>query len=91
MTAPLLQFCDVSRTFQTPNSGDVRALDNVNLECRQGEITCIVGPSGCGKTTLLRLAAGLDQPTRGTILCPSNGAGSTVLLTQEGSLLPWRR
>ena len=91
MTKPLLQFCNVSRVFQTPSRGEVCALAAVNLECRQGEITCIVGPSGCGKTTLLRLAAGLDRPTRGTIQCPANGSGSSVLLTQEGALLPWRR
>ncbi len=74
--------------FQTPNRGGVRALDEVSLDCRQGEITVIVGPSGCGKTTLLRLAAGLDEPTHGTICGRSKGA---VLLTQEGALLPWRR
>ncbi|MBT3279002.1 MAG: ABC transporter ATP-binding protein [Phycisphaerales bacterium] len=88
MTTPLLQFDAVSRVFQTPVRGEVRALNNVSLQCHEGEITCIVGPSGCGKTTLLRLAAGLDQPSAGTIQI---GATRTMLLTQEGALLPWRR
>ena len=45
----------------------VTALQNVNLEIKQGEFVCLVGPSGCGKTTLLRTIADLQQPTTGKI------------------------
>jgi multiple sugar transport system ATP-binding protein len=47
--------------------GGVRAVDEVSLNVRDGEFLVLVGPSGCGKTTLLRLIAGLEQPTSGTI------------------------
>ncbi len=46
----------------------VRALDDVSVTIRQNEFFTLLGPSGCGKTTLLRLIAGFDHPTRGTIL-----------------------
>ena len=46
----------------------LRALDDVSLAIRQGEFFTLLGPSGCGKTTLLRLIAGFEMPTSGTIL-----------------------
>ncbi|WP_347310287.1 ABC transporter ATP-binding protein [Defluviimonas sp. SAOS-178_SWC] len=46
----------------------VRALDSVSVAIRQGEFFTLLGPSGCGKTTLLRLIAGFESPTSGTIL-----------------------
>ena len=45
----------------------VTALQNINLEIRQGEFISLLGPSGCGKTTLLRTVADLQQPTSGKI------------------------
>jgi len=45
----------------------VVALDDVDLQVGDGEIVAVLGPSGCGKTTLLRLVAGLDEPTSGRI------------------------
>jgi multiple sugar transport system ATP-binding protein len=47
--------------------GGILALRDVNLHVHAGEFLVLVGPSGCGKTTLLRLIAGLEQPTRGTV------------------------
>lgn len=68
----------------------VIALDDFNLEIRQGEFLSLVGPSGCGKTTLLRIIAGLEPITTGTI----DFAGSDTLdigfVFQEPNLLPWR-
>ncbi|MFN7223016.1 MAG: ABC transporter ATP-binding protein [Paracoccaceae bacterium] len=46
----------------------VRALDDVSVEISTGEFFTLLGPSGCGKTTLLRLIAGFEMPTAGTIL-----------------------
>jgi iron(III) transport system ATP-binding protein len=50
------------------NFGVFTALDDINLTIRRGEFVCFLGPSGCGKTTLLRIIAGLETQTAGTIL-----------------------
>jgi spermidine/putrescine transport system ATP-binding protein len=55
----------------------VRALDDVSVQIRKGEFFTLLGPSGCGKTTLLRLIAGFEAPTSGTILL--DGADITRL------------
>jgi len=61
-SVPAVRFDGVSRYF-----GDVRAVDNVSLDIFDGEFFSLLGPSGSGKTTCLRLIAGFDQPTSGTI------------------------
>ncbi|MBI3287689.1 MAG: ABC transporter ATP-binding protein [Chloroflexi bacterium] len=61
-TFPAIRFSDVSRYF-----GDVKAVDNVSLDILAGEFFTLLGPSGSGKTTCLRLIAGFDQPTSGSI------------------------
>ncbi len=48
-------------------SGQVVALDNVNLELPKGQFLAVLGPSGCGKSTLLRVVAGLERPDQGEI------------------------
>jgi putative spermidine/putrescine transport system ATP-binding protein len=56
-------FQNVTRAF-----GDLKAVDGVDLEIRDGEFFTLLGPSGSGKTTCLRMIAGFDRPTSGTIL-----------------------
>src|SRR5438105_5706830 len=51
----------------TKKYGDVLAVDDLTLEARDGEFLVLLGPSGCGKTTVLRMVAGLEEPTSGTI------------------------
>ena len=47
--------------------GDVVAVDNLDLDIRDGEFFSLLGPSGCGKTTTLRMIAGLELPTAGSV------------------------
>ena len=55
----------VSKEFVSQNGMPVAALQNINMDVREGEFLCLVGRSGCGKTTLLRILAGLDHQTAG--------------------------
>ncbi|BFO05775.1 ABC transporter ATP-binding protein [Pseudomonas guariconensis] len=57
-----VQLTEVSRTF-----GDVRAVDRVSIDIQEGEFFSMLGPSGSGKTTCLRLIAGFEQPSSGSI------------------------
>jgi len=62
MSVPAIRFEKVSRHF-----GDVKAVDQVDLELMDGEFFSMLGPSGSGKTTCLRMIAGFDRPTAGHI------------------------
>lgn len=57
-----LRFENIRKSF-----GDFRAVNDVNLHIEKGQVFSLLGPSGCGKTTLLRMAAGFEQPDRGRI------------------------
>jgi NitT/TauT family transport system ATP-binding protein len=82
----------VSKSFQG-RTQKVKALENINLQVREGEFVCLVGPSGCGKSTLLNIIAGLDFPDEGKVFAdgkPVNGAGSDrLMMFQEPALFPW--
>ena len=58
---------NVSKIFKGPKGEDVRAVHNVSLTAEDGEFLVLVGPSGCGKSTTLRMIAGLEEVSGGTI------------------------
>ena len=65
----LLKLENISKSFAKVENDEVtHALDCIDLEMRSGEFISLVGPSGCGKSTILRLVAGLIQPTLGNSL-----------------------
>ena len=63
MTENTLEIKNLRHSFNT----DIEVLKNINLNVSRGEIVSILGPSGCGKTTLLRIIAGLEKQTGGTV------------------------
>jgi len=71
----------LSKVFQGPGGERVRAVDDLSLVVEDRELLVLVGPSGCGKTTTLRLIAGLEEPTAGTISL--NGQAVTGLPPKE--------
>ncbi|WP_460724967.1 ABC transporter ATP-binding protein [Nocardia heshunensis] len=86
--APEISFSAAGKRFADNGSGDVVALDAIDLEVRRGEFVAVVGPSGCGKSTLLRLAAGLDRSTSGSVAVHTDSVG---FIFQDATLLPWRK
>jgi len=84
-----LSISSVGKTY----ADGTEALRDIRFNAAPGEIVALLGGSGCGKTTLLRLLAGLDQPTTGSITLddsPLNGTSSAIsAVFQEPRLLPW--
>jgi NitT/TauT family transport system ATP-binding protein len=85
-----LRFIGIGKSFET-KSGTFTAVDEITLDIAPGTFFVIVGPSGCGKTTLLRMAAGLEPPTKGTIMITrsrSDRPGNAMVFQGE-SIFPW--
>lgn len=88
-----IEIKNICKTFKSKKTNQLSVLENINLTINDGELICLLGPSGCGKTTLLRLIAGLEQPTSGEIV--ANGevvkkpSGDRAVIFQQYSLFPW--
>ncbi len=91
--APVLRLHNVAKTFFTPH-GDVRAVEPVTLDIRQGEFISIIGPSGCGKSTLMNIAGGLIEEYEGRVEVDGvavRGCHKEIgMVFQEESAFPWR-
>ncbi|MEO0866918.1 MAG: ABC transporter ATP-binding protein [Cyanobacteria bacterium J06642_11] len=86
MSVPLLTLKNIDKVYQ---NGAV-ALQGVNLGIKPGEFISLVGPSGCGKSTVLRLVAGLGDPTGGTLAWQSpSDQRHLAFVFQEAALMPW--
>src|SRR5574344_754617 len=83
---------NVKKSYQG-RTGEVIALNGVNLDIKDNEFVTVVGPSGCGKSTLLNILAGLLEPTSGIITCngkPIKGTGpERGVVFQQYALFPW--
>jgi ABC-type nitrate/sulfonate/bicarbonate transport system ATPase subunit len=89
---PLIELRNVSKTF-----GATKALSDLEVSIRPGELVTVVGPSGCGKSTLFNILAGLEEPDPGNILrlkgvssTASDLLGKVSFMPQRDLLLPWR-
>ena len=76
MPTPALELRDVTRIFGTPGERGRAALNGVSLVVPPGRTLAVVGRSGSGKSTLLHLAAGIDQPTTGSVLVDGRDLGT---------------
>jgi len=92
MTATHIQVQGVNKVFKTAER-DVVALQDINLDIRQGQFVCLLGPSGCGKSTLLNAIAGFALPSSGSITADGKlvtGPGpERGMVFQEYALFPW--
>lgn len=82
----IIEFRDVTKVFPG-RSGDVTAVDQVDLEVREGEIFAVIGYSGAGKSTLVRLINGLERVTSGELVVD----GQDVVRMSESQLERKRR
>jgi len=68
-------------------------IDGLNLSIKPGEFVCLVGASGCGKTTLLKLIAGFEHPSAGTVSVDgkqvTRPGGERAVVFQQPNLFPW--
>ncbi|MGE0062688.1 MAG: ABC transporter ATP-binding protein [Xanthobacteraceae bacterium] len=93
MSEPYIRLHNVGKTYQTKN-GTIDACSDINLDIKDSEFVAIVGPSGCGKTTIMKMVAGLQPYTSGTITvggkkveAPQTDVG---VVFQEAIMLDWR-
>ena len=91
MSVPKIRVDQLRKNFGD-NETEVIALQDFKLDVADGEFVCLVGPSGCGKTTALRIVAGLEKPSSGTVEI-ARGADPTrphnAMVFQEHGLFPW--
>ena len=87
-----VEFYEVAKDYATP-SGALTVVDGFNLLMRKGEFVSLIGHSGCGKSTVLSMAAGLNDITRGGFVLDNKEVTSAgpdrAVVFQSPSLLPW--
>lgn len=90
--AAITQLADVGLTFGT-GSNQVEVLRQINLELEAGDFVCVLGSSGCGKTTLLRVLAGYQRPSQGSVVVSgrthTKPDADVGVVFQRPNLFPW--
>jgi len=90
MTSPIIDLADVTVRY---GANGTLALSSTDLRIEQGEFVALVGPSGCGKSTILKLVAGLLQPSSGGLIVAGRespaGAVRIGLAFQNPTMMPW--
>lgn len=83
----------IHKSFPNKEHGNVKVLDDININIEKGNFVSIVGPSGCGKSTLLYLIAGLEKSDAGSITVSGKKVNKPgpdrVVVFQEDGLFPW--
>ncbi|MDM7948241.1 ABC transporter ATP-binding protein [Hydrogenophaga sp.] len=92
---PFVDFKDVWLAYNDElKAKNVFAVEDINLQVKQGEFIAIVGPSGCGKSTFMKLTTGLKMPSMGKITIDGQPVTGPLKISgmafQAPSLLPWR-
>ena len=92
--APLIELRHVSKSYVSADGGSpVTVLDDISLEIREGEMLALLGQSGSGKSTILRLMAGLTEPTQGAVLSHGEPLADVnrglAIVFQSFALYPW--
>lgn len=81
----MIKIITLKKVTKIYKSSKTKALDNINLEIKEGEFFGLVGYSGSGKSTILKLIAKIEEPTSGEIESPT----SIGMVFQLGALFPW--
>ncbi|REE21776.1 NitT/TauT family transport system ATP-binding protein [Paraburkholderia sp. BL6669N2] len=88
----ILEVRDLGKRFKAAQ-GECTALDGISFKTHRREFVCVIGPSGCGKSTLVRILAGLEAQTSGSVLLdgkPVQGPGADRGMVFQGyTLFPW--
>ena len=89
----ILELKGVQKSFDRGTGQPLRVLEDINLDIRPNEVIALIGPSGCGKSTIMRIFAGLIEPTKGQVTYRGRrqeGLNESVAIVFQGfALYPW--
>jgi NitT/TauT family transport system ATP-binding protein len=89
----ILELKGVQKSFDRGTGQPLRVLEDINLDIRPNEVVALIGPSGCGKSTIMRIFAGLIEPTKGQVTYRGSrqeGLNESVAIVFQGfALYPW--